>query len=324
MQVMELKPTASKPNENPWLVYERSYLYSHSKYGYRSPFNIARPDMNKLFSVLYRDKLYFFANEDEKNLFMMTPDIYWRNPTVPKDVWLKPTWFVFGTPSRGKSTVCQRVSSKTGMVHLKIEDIIPEFIKSDWQLEQQLRDQIKGGRRVSEDLMVEMIFKRVQFSDWVTNGFLLEDFPKTKNKAEMLTSNGIVPDIIFYIDMYSEVCYERVESLSNTEFMYDPRIFSQRLRMHLQENPGVIAHYKLKYSNIRYINGLKSKWFIEDSVINSLTNVIISKWDFARNILDNTKGCSIQNININKNLLSQCLSGYRYYCPITLRHSMET
>ena len=176
MQVMELKSTASKPNKNPWLVYERSYLYSHSKYGYRSPFNIARPDMNKLFSVLYRDKLYFFANEDEKNLFMMTPDIYWRNPTIPKDVWIKPTWFVLGIPSCGKSTVCQRVSSKTGMVHLKIEDIIPEFIKSDWQLGQQLRDQIKRGRRVSKD---SMVVKRVQFSDWVTNGFLLEDFPKT-------------------------------------------------------------------------------------------------------------------------------------------------
>jgi YHS domain-containing protein len=99
MQVMELKPTPSKPTENPCLAFERSYLYSHSKYGYRSPFNIARPDMNKMFSVLYRDKLYFFANEDEKNLFMMTPDIYCRNPTVPKDVWLKPTCFVIGTPS---------------------------------------------------------------------------------------------------------------------------------------------------------------------------------------------------------------------------------
>ena len=47
----------------------------------------------------------------------------------------------------------------------------------------------------------------------------------------MLTSNGIVPNVIFYIDMYLEICYERVESLSNTEFMYDPRVFSQKLRM---------------------------------------------------------------------------------------------
>jgi len=59
--------------------------------------------------------------------------------------------------------------------------------------------------------------------------------------------------------------------------MFDPRIFSQRLKMHLHENPGVIAHYESKFSNIRYINGLKSKWFIEDSVVNHLTSVIKSR-----------------------------------------------
>lgn len=146
-------------------MFERSYLYSHSKYGTRSPFDIAKPDMSTKFSVLYRDKLYFFANEDEKQLFMMTPDVYCRNPAVPKDVWLKPTCFVLGTPSCGKSTVCERVSSKTGMIHLRVEDIIPLFVESDCQLGKQLRDQIKGGKRVSEDLMVEMVVKRVQFSD---------------------------------------------------------------------------------------------------------------------------------------------------------------
>jgi len=75
-QVIDLKPTAAKPNENPCLVFERSYLYSYSKYGTRSPFDISKPDMNTKYSVLYRDKLYFFASEDEKQQFMMTPDVY--------------------------------------------------------------------------------------------------------------------------------------------------------------------------------------------------------------------------------------------------------
>jgi len=72
-------------------------------------------------------------------------------------------------------------------------------------LGQQLREQIKGGKRVSEDLMVEMVVKRTQFSDCVKNGYLLEDFPKTRNEAEKLTAFGVVPDVIFYLDMYSEV-----------------------------------------------------------------------------------------------------------------------
>lgn len=99
------------------------------------------------------------------------------------------------------------------MIHLKLEEIIPEFIESDCWLGQQLREQIKGGKTVAEDLLVEVVVKRIQFSDCILNGFLLEDFPKTKRQAEKLTEFGVVPDSVFYIDMYSEVCYQRVAEL---------------------------------------------------------------------------------------------------------------
>lgn len=59
--------------------------------------------MTKDHSLLYRDKLYFFS-EDEKKEFMMNPAMFVRNPTVPKDVWMKPICFILGTPSCGKST----------------------------------------------------------------------------------------------------------------------------------------------------------------------------------------------------------------------------
>lgn len=126
------------------------------------------------------------------------------------------------------------------MVHLRCEEIIPEFINSNCDLGQQLRDQIKCGQRVSEELMVELICKRSQYSDCILNGFSLEDFPKNQKQAEMLTSRGIKPDFVFYLNMESQFCYSRVKDLSNSEFMYDQRVFSERLTKHLSENPGVL------------------------------------------------------------------------------------
>ena len=180
-QIVDLKPQEVK-------FYERSYLFSLSKYGYKSLFDNARPDVTKDFPLLYRDQLYFFYTQDEKEKFMATPDIYCRNKAVPKDVWLKPVCYVLGTPSCGKSTSCERISARTNMVHLKVEEIIPEFIESNCDLGQQLRDQIKCGQRVSEELIVHLISKRVQYSDCILNGYLLEDFPKTQQQAQMLTS----------------------------------------------------------------------------------------------------------------------------------------
>ena len=82
-QIIDLNPKEVK-------FYENSYLYSLSKYGYRTLFSIGRPDVGKDYPLLYRDQLYFFADQDEKEEFMKTPDVYCKKPAVPKDVWIKP------------------------------------------------------------------------------------------------------------------------------------------------------------------------------------------------------------------------------------------
>lgn len=292
-QVVDLKPEEVK-------FYENSYLYTLSKYGYRSLFDIARPDMTKNFPLLYRDQLYFFGDADEKAEFMKTPDVYCKRPSVPKDVYLKPVCFVLGTPSCGKSSACEKISKRTGMVHLKVEEIIPQFIDSNSTLGQDLRDQIKRGQMASEDLLVRIIVKRTQFADCVERGYLLEDFPKTVSQATQLAECGIIPDYVFYLNMYSEYCYSRIDALSKTEFMYDTRVFSERLTRHLKENPGVMSYYEKHFGNIKYINGLKSKWFIEDSMIGFIRDSINAKANFARDILDKTKACSLECINIDR------------------------
>ena len=46
--------------------YEASYIYKHSKYGLNSPLNLSNPIKTKKFSVLYRERLYFLSNEEER------------------------------------------------------------------------------------------------------------------------------------------------------------------------------------------------------------------------------------------------------------------
>lgn len=79
-QIVDLKPEEVK-------FYENSYLFSLSKYGYKSLFDTSRPDMTKNFPLLYRDQLYFFYDSDEKEKFMITPDVFCKQKdAVPKDV----------------------------------------------------------------------------------------------------------------------------------------------------------------------------------------------------------------------------------------------
>lgn len=185
---------------------------------------------------------------------------------------------------------------------------------------QQLIEEIKRGDQVSDDLLVEIISKRTKYNDCIRNGYLLEDFPKTQKQALMLAEKGIIPDFVFYLDMHSEYCYSRVEGLSNTEFMYEDRVLSERLTRHLSENPGVMGYYEKNYGNVQYIDGLKSKWYVEDTIIEHIRNSIDSKSKFARNILDNTQACTLQHINVDRSLFNLCHSSYNYYCPVTWKH----
>ena len=63
--------------------YERSYLYEPSKYGLNSLFEIGNPEKSKDHSLIYRDKLFFFKNQEEKDVFKRTPDAFTSIPTCP-------------------------------------------------------------------------------------------------------------------------------------------------------------------------------------------------------------------------------------------------
>lgn len=45
--------------------YEKSYIYTHSKFGINSPIQFSNPVKTKKYSILYRERLYFPTNEDE-------------------------------------------------------------------------------------------------------------------------------------------------------------------------------------------------------------------------------------------------------------------
>jgi adenylate/nucleoside-diphosphate kinase len=108
--------------------YEDSYTYKHSKFGLNSPLDQFNPMKTKEFAVLYRERIYFLGSKHEQELFMAQPSTYTVQEPVPNDLMYRPTAVVTGLPASGKSTLCEIISSKTNMVHLKPAEIIQSFI----------------------------------------------------------------------------------------------------------------------------------------------------------------------------------------------------
>ena len=106
---------------------------------------------------------------------------------------------------RSFSSVCRRVANpfsqrasrlKTGMVHLKMNKIVQEFVDVDSCEAVKLRRLIKKeGRGLDDDTLVNLLTKRMMFEDCQTNGFIIEDFPRTRGQAQALAKKGFCPHI---------------------------------------------------------------------------------------------------------------------------------
>jgi len=81
---------------------------------------------------------------------------------VPLDVQQRPTAAVIGLPSSGKSALASIISQKTGMVHLRPEEIIEFFIAKESHFSERLRQRIQiQGSEIDDTTLIDMLTMRV-------------------------------------------------------------------------------------------------------------------------------------------------------------------
>lgn len=177
-QAQVLKPSEVKH-------YEASFTYRHSKFGRSSPLSPFNPCKTKDFAVLYRERIYFLGNKAEQIKFLLEPSKYTMGKEpVPLDIEYRPTASVIGLPASGKSALASIISQKTGMVHLKPEDVIEFFITKESFFSEKLRLRIKQqGSELDDSTLIDMLSMRIQFKDCLERGWVLDGFPQNRTQA---------------------------------------------------------------------------------------------------------------------------------------------
>ena len=65
------------------------------------------------------------------------------------------------------------------------------------------------GREIDDLNLIQLICKRIERRDCRENGWVLEDFPKTRAQAKMLCQRGITPTNIFNMDIPIQEVFSR-------------------------------------------------------------------------------------------------------------------
>ncbi len=109
---------------------------------------------------------------------------------------------LFGPPGAGKGTQAQRLQADFGIMQLSTGDMLRAEVASGSELGKRAKAIMDAGQLVPDDLMIDMIAKRIDQDD-CKKGFILDGFPRTIPQAlaldALLQKKGVVMDALIAI-----------------------------------------------------------------------------------------------------------------------------
>ena len=203
---------------------------------------------------------------------------------------------LLGPPGSGKGTQAKRITQELDIPHISTGDILRENIKKQTELGVKAKEYMNAGRLVPDDLVLDMLFERVERQD-CESGYLLDGFPRTipqaesldrflDNRAHLVAINLSVTDeiIIKRISgrMSCSSCghvHNRYQSPPKVDGVCDicggelvqrpddqPEVVKERLQVYNDQTAPLIAYYEKK-GVLHTIDGQQEAFTISDIIL---------------------------------------------------------
>ncbi|MFP4375094.1 MAG: adenylate kinase [Spirochaetaceae bacterium] len=102
-----------------------------------------------------------------------------------------------GPPGAGKGTMASRLAQDRGIPHISTGDIFRENINNGTELGKKVKSILDSGELVPDELTVELVRDRLTQGD-VSDGFILDGFPRTIPQAEALDDFADIDAVILF------------------------------------------------------------------------------------------------------------------------------
>jgi len=118
---------------------------------------------------------------------------------------------ILGAPGAGKGTQAEFIVKQFGIPQISSGDLLRGNVKENTSLGQKAKIYMDNGELVPDEIVIEMINKRLQEED-CQKGYVLDGFPRTIQQAKAL-DHVLEPekiDRVIYIKVTEEIILERL------------------------------------------------------------------------------------------------------------------
>jgi len=116
---------------------------------------------------------------------------------------------LLGPPGAGKGTQANYIKQEFNIPQISTGDILRAEVKAGSDKGKELKKIMDAGDLVSDDLILEIIKKRITEDD-CDNGYLFDGFPRTVAQAEGMQNNSINVDFVVELQVNDQEIISRM------------------------------------------------------------------------------------------------------------------
>lgn len=142
---------------------------------------------------------------------------------------------IMGAPGAGKGTQAAKLAAKYNLVHVSTGDIF-RSLNEMTDLGQQVRRLMKAGKLIPDDLTNRLVEERLECTDCMDNGWILDGYPRNVAQAQNL-------------DVFTNIIRRQLTCVLNIHVPAE-KLIERAIGRRICKNCGATYHVKFNPSKV--------------------------------------------------------------------------